>query len=360
MAKKGLDISTIQAVLKDVQTNLGWSLCIGAGTSVPILPDWFSLVERLIKNNCRPEDKIDIDVYKGMGFSADAMIQAVRNRLHVSDDEFIYLLSEEVYAPIREKITLTEWKSFIKIHEAFMLSSITDKEWKDFETIKDNLLIDTSANLLAEVVVEGIRKEQAPKAILTFNGEAIFLTLLNYYYWMDRADNKNKFDRIVNGISYKQIDRIPYIHCHGVLPINGAKPRKGRKANEKLVFLEESYLQLANSPMSWQAINFIENCMQSKMVFVGVSLSDPNMRRWLSWIHNNKVQELKSNGITYIESTEHFWINKKPKSEVEKIWIEESVAHLGVRLVWIDEWNQVGMALKKMLASAIKNKNFSH
>lgn len=30
MAKKGLDISTIQAVLKDVQINLGWSLCIGA------------------------------------------------------------------------------------------------------------------------------------------------------------------------------------------------------------------------------------------------------------------------------------------------------------------------------------------
>ena len=94
-----------------------------------------------------------------------------------------------------------------------------------------------------------------------------------------------------------------------MLPINDAKPRKGRNANEKLVFLEESYLQLANSPMSWQAINFIENCMQSKMVFVGVSLSDPNMRRWLGWIHNNKVQELKSNGIAYSESTEHFWIN---------------------------------------------------
>lgn len=349
MAKKGLDISTIQAVLKDVQINLGWSLCIGAGTSVPALPDWFSLVERLINHNCCPEDKIDIDVYRGMGFSADAMIQAVRNRLHISDDEFIHLLSEEVYASIRDKISLNEWQSFIKVHEAFVLSGITDREWRDFEKVKDCLLIDTSANLLAEVVVEAIRNDQAPKAILTFNGEAVFLALLNYY-WINRTDNKNKFDRIINGISYKNIDRIPYIHCHGVLPINDAKPRKGRNANEKLVFLEESYLQLANSPMSWQAINFIENCMQSKMVFVGVSLSDPNMRRWLGWIHNNKVQELKSNGIAYSESTEHFWINKKPESEVERVWVEESVAHLGVRLVWIDEWNQVGIALKKMLA----------
>lgn len=99
-----------------------------------------------------------------------------------------------------------------------------------------------------------------------------FLALLNYYYWLNRTDNRNKFDRIINGISHKHIDRTPYIHCHGV------------------------------------------------------SLSDSNIRRWLGWIHNNKVQELKSNGIAYSESTEHFWIYKKPESEIGR--------------VWVDEWNQ--------------------
>ena len=101
--------------------------------------------------------------------------------------------------------------------------------------------------------------------------------------------------------------------------------------------------------MSWQAINFIDNCMYSKMVFVGVSLSDANMRRWLSWIHSNKMEEFRINGFTCKDPTEHFWINKKPKTDVEKVWMEESVAHLGVRLVWIDEWNQVGEVLRKML-----------
>lgn len=105
----------------------------------------------------------------------------------------------------------------------------------------------------------------------------------------------------------------------------------------------------ANSPMSWQAINFIDNCMQSKMVFVGLSLTDPNMRRWLGWIHSNKIQEFKNNGIAFNESSEHFWIKKLPNTEVEKVWLEESVAHLGVRLVWINEWNQVGEAINKMI-----------
>ena len=35
MAKKGLDIKTIQPVLRDVTKRNGWSLCVGAGTSVP-------------------------------------------------------------------------------------------------------------------------------------------------------------------------------------------------------------------------------------------------------------------------------------------------------------------------------------
>ena len=52
MAKKGLDIKTIQPVLRDVTKRNGWSLCVGAGTSVPALADWYTLVELLIKNNC--------------------------------------------------------------------------------------------------------------------------------------------------------------------------------------------------------------------------------------------------------------------------------------------------------------------
>lgn len=64
MAKRGLDISSIQSVLKDIQENIGWSICIGAGTSVPVLPDWFQLVEKLILENCEPKEVIDIKTYK--------------------------------------------------------------------------------------------------------------------------------------------------------------------------------------------------------------------------------------------------------------------------------------------------------
>lgn len=347
MAKRGLEFGSINPVLLSEDS---WSLCIGAGTSLPLLPDWYTLVERMIDKYCDPKDKISIDTYKKMGFTADAMIQAVRNHIGGTDEDFAQKLSEEVYAPIKNKLTRDEWKSFVKIHDSFDLNTFKNEDWKTFERIKDKLFINTSANLLAEPIVMAINKEIGPKSILSFNGEAIFLALLKYYYKESCSGSKKlKFDRIVNGMHRIHSSRIPYVHCHGILPINGAKTKKGYKADTKLVFTEERYLKIANSPMSWQALQFIENCMNSKMVFVGVSLTDANMRRWLGWIHGNKMEEFAENEIHCKDSTEHFWIRKRPGTDIEKKWIEESVAHLGVRLIWIDDYNQIGEVFKKML-----------
>jgi len=350
MAKRGLEVDKVAAVLRHTDNKSGWSICIGAGTSLPVLYDWYSLVGNLINDNCSASVKIDINTYRNMGFSADAMIQAVKNILGLDDKDFVMLLSEAVYSPIKEKVTSNQWKSFCKIHETINPAQIKKSEWLDLSYIKDTLLMETSANLLAEVVVEAIQNNIEPKAILTFNGESLFHSLLNYYYYfVHKIDKKAKFDKIINSICKRTIMRIPYIHCHGVIPINGIKTRKGRNAIDKIVFSEDSYLQIANNSFSWQATSFIENCLNSKIVFIGVSLTDANMRRWLSWVHSNKINELKENGIKFENSTDHYWINKTPSSVQEKIWIEETVSHLGIRLVWIDDWNQTGIVLRKML-----------
>lgn len=349
MAKPGLDIKTILPVLRDANSKNGWSICIGAGTSKPLLPDWYSLVEKLINNNCDKEEIIDIEKYKKLGFTPDAMIQAVKNHFKFSDETFLKLLSEEVFLPIKSKLNNEEWETFIKVHEGNNMSLITKKEWKIFEQVITKCFYSTTSNFIAKVIIDSIENDIAPKSVLTFNGEAILLSLLNYYFYIKTNSQKLKFDRVVNSISMRDKNRIPYIHCHGVIPINDVPIKTGKKASDKLVFSEESYLQLANNAFSWQSNSFIDNCINSKMVFIGVSLTDSNMRRWLSWIHANKIKELALNEIEYTDATEHFWICVKPESKQEKLWIEESVAHLGVRLVWIDNWNQTGKVLTKML-----------
>ncbi len=165
MAKKGLDIKTIQPVLRDVTKRNGWSLCVGAGTSVPALADWYTLVELLIKNNCSKNEIIDIDVYRKMDFSPEAMIQAVQNHMHLSDKEFIKLLSDEIYRPIRTALTAQEWDTFVKIHETEHLSCITKENWKQYSGIIDRMFATTSANLMAEVVIDAVHDGVGPRSI---------------------------------------------------------------------------------------------------------------------------------------------------------------------------------------------------
>ena len=124
MPINGLDLKTMQPVLRDVTMRTGGSLCVGAGTSVPALADWYTLVELLIKNNCSKNEIIDIDVYRKMDFSPEAMIQAVQNHMHLSDRDFIRLLSDEIYRPIRTALTAQEWDTFVKIHETEDLTCI--------------------------------------------------------------------------------------------------------------------------------------------------------------------------------------------------------------------------------------------
>ena len=269
--------------------------------------------------------------------------------MHLSDKKFIKLLSDEIYRPIRTALTAQEWDTFVKIHETEHLSCITKENWKQYSGIIDRMFAATSANLMAEVVIDAVHEGVGPRSILSFNVEAVFLTLLNYYYMLTGNSNKVLFDRIANSIHVQKHDRIPYFHCHGVIPINGYNARKGHLASDKLVLTEDNYLELANNSFSWQATSFIDNCMNRRVVFCGVSLTDANMRRWLSWIHANKMAEFRENGLNCKDATEHFWIRKKPNTVQEKIWLEESVAHLGVRLVWIDEWNQTGEVLRRML-----------
>ena len=346
MAKHGLTLSNLSPILND--RNIRWSLCIGAGTSLPVFPDWFSLIERIIKQHCSVKEQIDINIFHSMGFSADAMMQAILNKLKLSEEEFAMLLSKELFAPIKSELSRIEWEAFKKVHDCIGISGISHKTWNTFNDINDRLMNNTSASILAQSTVKAIQYDKGPDTILSFNAEALFLALLNYY-WYRGKNKKNKFDRVMNSLSNRQHDRIPYVHCHGVVPIEGSRLKWGRNGIDKLVFSEESYLNLSNSSFSWQAANFIDCCLHNRVIFVGVSFTDNNLRRWLSLIHKNKIDDLKRNGIMKTDTNEHYWINKKPRSLVEMKWIEDTVSHLGIRLIWIDDWTEIGIVLETLL-----------
>ncbi len=350
----------IKSALLKEQNNNGWGLCIGAGTSYPTFPTWNSLVENMIAKDKTIKKPKEVASELLNKFSPDSLIQAVQNLLQLSDNNFANLIAEELYEGMKSKISTTEWESVRTIMESYDPHSEKDPDWKNFINVREKLFNGTSAYQIAKFVVAKNKVGITPKCIISFNAETLLYSLINSFQrepYLNKVKKKGEMktiiERITHTISTERFGRIPYIFCHGLLlaPLSKAKS-KLLTDSDKLVFSESSYLSLANSAFSWQSNEFISYCSKLTLVFIGVSLTDPNMRRWLSWVHSLKLHELKQNMIIPEKSLNkvysHFWINRIPKNTDEKKWIEACVQHLGVKIIWIKNWGEVGKILEKL------------
>jgi hypothetical protein len=346
MAKKGIELKDLTPIIRERCKTSGWALCVGAGTSTPAFPSWEVLVTRLVERDAVASAPVLMTSLVRQ-FSYDALIQAAKDRLGLSEKRFENVLTSELYSGIKNVLSKSEWQQFTTALSSVNIGLVTPDDWKSFISLTRKYFHDISALPIAEIISEVIETKESPAAIMSFNAEPLLVTLINAF--ASARSKKQVIDFVTHGISNRKTNRVPYYFCHGLLPVPVAG-RKGRAHSaDKLVFSETSYLQLANSAFSWQSSVFIDVCSSKAVVFVGLSLSDPNMRRWLSWIQANKIQELKERGVRPVASTSHYWINNKPTTTEERDWIESSVAHLGVRLVWIHSWSEVGQALRALL-----------
>lgn len=354
MSKKGLLLNEVPKMLSSASDKPGWALCIGAGTSVPLFPDWYSLAEQMAKQLV-PGKPFNVLELKNCGFSPDAMIQMVKNSVEMDDVEFTKHMSAVLYRKLKSKIPEKDWSDIVDVLGANNISNCSLQKWKTFSIYRDTVLNSTSAYQLAPIILEAIKQHNGPQCILSFNAEPLLFTILNSFL-VDgcKQPPKKVFSKVISSVSNHGLGTVPYIYCHGLLPVT-SNPHKFSTSVDKLVFLEEEYLHLANNSFSWQSATFLNTCVSQHIVFIGTSLTDPNMRRWLSWTHVNRLDEMRQNGLDIKDSTQHYWIRTIPKDKNTMPWIEAAVSHLGVRIIWIESWSQIGLALSKMLGITPKS-----
>jgi hypothetical protein len=341
-----------EGFLKGKALTKGWSLCIGAGTSLPIFPSWEKLVINLIKKDKKLKSQSSIDEILS-SFSLDALIQAASNLLDLSEDEFVELLSNELYSNIKNNITPKEWVSICKIFTSINANATKDPDWINFINVREKIFNTTSANGLARIIIDAYNQKIEPTAILSFNAEPLLYALINSYErepFIGKVKREKEVREIIDlitvSISSKCKGRIPYYFCHGALLNQLSTKNDVRlKSTSKLVFSESNYLELANSNYAWQSINFLNTCSDSTVIFIGVSLTDPNMRKWLTWIQNERNYDIEVEA----KGTQHFWINTLPKSEDTMRWMEAAVLHLGIRIIWINTWSETEDVVRKII-----------
>lgn len=341
MAKKGFTTRTVPNL---VDRNKTWAVCIGSGVSTPVFPLWDGLAEKILKK-CEPTASYEALSKK---MSPEVVLQAAVEKAGKSHSGFAKDLAATLYEELYRGLS----KGDIRIVKQCLTSDpgIAALDWGRFlQIIRMKAPSGLTSLSLAQSILKLKYKGHGPSSILSFNAEMLLGALMNAVAHESYGDRKKFFDYMIDSTSFHEKGRIPYYFCHGVMPVPGTKNKAYTmfNADEKLVFLENEYLQLANTSYSWQSSAFINTLSNHTVFFVGLSFVDPNIRRWLAWIQEERLKAIKKHNPDGCVSTSHYWIEKKPDSSIQMRMMEASVSHLGIRIIWIDDWSETSQALEK-------------
>lgn len=135
-------------------------------------------------------------------------------------------------------------------------------------------------------------------------------------------------------------NEIAVYHVHGYLPREGVVDPL-----TEIVFSEDGYHSQFIEPFSWSNIIQLQKLTQNICLFIGISLTDPNMRRLLdvAWRKNPD------------SALSHFIVKKKPNitsTDAEKfiMFMEEQDANeLGLNVIWVDSYEAIPSLIRSFL-----------
>jgi hypothetical protein len=221
----------------------------------------------------------------------------------------------------------------------FISYSHQDKKWANriAERVRDALYTDNPKSCeIIDSIVNLSRPQRDGKpldSIITFNFDALL---------EENLDN----NRINHKAIYKEGARnspneLPIYHVHGYLPRSGRIP-----ANMEIVFSEDAYHSQFIEPFSWSNLIQLNKLSQNTCLLIGLSLSDPNLRRLLD-VANRKNPEKTLN---------QYLIKKAPNNSSQSdtmddlaLLLEEQDANdLGLNIIWISEFSEVSEILSRI------------
>lgn len=335
-----------------------WTLCVGAGISIQIAPSWEVLAWR-VYNICFEVD-LSIEQFRTMrdklGWSLDCILQMSRNNLqsHHKDVKFDKILLSILYGDIMEKAK--KEGILMNLILAFNTPYVLLPEQKlALCAFFEKYYHETTTYRLINFVLDAYDKGKAPRAIISFNAECIFDTFL-YLFFCKRDmqkigelyNRRRNYTRILRTVECEKEDLIPIYHLHGcIFPNEGITDKYKRSSSySKLVFNEESYMAVAGSVYNWAQTTFLYHAQFDKLLFIGLSMSDLNIRKWLYWTSQNHNSELLETRHKPIVDLCHMWINQSTPEEAASL--EDSLIHLNIRYGYLHTWDDLSIGLRNL------------
>ena len=264
-------------------------------------------------------NKIKVDLVMGAGINCDYgakdwshLIEALNLEFfknNVSDiDEIRHFVGNELF--VNGKILKTSgFDTYKSLHDELYLF----KEAKSFNDPNSTLY--NCVNYI----------ERHPGVeVITYNYD----TNLEYLLKKKKILYTSVYDE--NGFINKE-SQVTIFHVHGLLPFDKYKEQK---YIDSLVFNESEYFYLYNNPYSWNISKQMHDFTFKTCLFIGLSLTDPNMKRLLEV----SINPLKFNFI--FMKKEHGFNEKTYRAVTNYFFSYDLIT------IWVDDYNEIGKWLE--------------
>lgn len=143
-----------------------------------------------------------------------------------------------------------------------------------------------------------------------------------------------------------EVGKKPVYHIHGILS-------QDRIQEDGIVFTEDSYHTLYKNAYNWRNVELMHALMRNTCFFIGLSMTDPNIRRMLEFIMSEGDEPIRHfvfmqrplHGRIIAEETRQDFISRQ----------ERILASLGVRTIWYDEHSEVPVLLREIIKPLTNN-----
>jgi hypothetical protein len=247
--------------LRNAWRNRQLVLFLGAGVSIPYgLPSWKSLVLELLFEQAQGTRRL--------GSMWPHYRRAVASWM---TDYFGYdplVLARMVERDLRSRTLATGSKRSAGQAD-FFLERLRTHMYANYREPAGRTTLQAIADLIAKS-----NKRSGVHSVVTFNFDDL----------LERELRRRKVAvQPITSSDRQQGSGLQVIHAHGYVPMDGPLSRKD------IVFTEPDYHRLTESVFHWSLSDVVERLRKSTVLFVGLSMSDPSLRRLLDASRNSDI-----------------------------------------------------------------------
>lgn len=169
------------------------------------------------------------------------------------------------------------------------------------------------------------------------------------YNFDDLLERRLESDNVsVNSIydesGYTSTDKLSVFHVHGFLP-----KKFDEEGSHELIFSEEDYHRVYRDAYCWSNIVQLNYLREKTCLFIGCSLTDPNLRRLLDVAARNNEKPRHYALLRRPQISEMTGISKHDIDTYKKIDMsikEKCFSTMGINIIWIDRFEEIQDILK--------------